>query len=138
MRNTVSKDVAIAEVDKFLFETKQIDKDKLLKREYGDFVFADYAALINSVASGHFYFKDDKIVQVLDFAVGKDIKEIMYNPRLKVRDMRNLAAFDFNDVEGRKAQVISSLTNQAIGVILDMDSNDFERSKRLIEFYFLG
>ena len=138
MRNKIDKNVAMQEVDKFLFETKLIDKEKLLRKEFGEFAFGDYMNLINSVSSGHFYFKDDKIVQVLDFTIGKDIKELVYNPRLKVRDLRNLAKFDFSDVEGRKAQVVSTLTEKAIGEIQDMDSNDFERAKMLIDFYFLG
>ena len=138
MRNKIDKNVAMQEVDKFLFETKQIDKEKLLRKEFGEFAFGDYMNLINSVSSGHFYFKDDRIVQVLDFTIGKDIKELVYNSRLKVRDLRNLARYDFSDVEGRKAQVVSTLTEKAIGEIQDMDSNDFERAKMLIDFYFLG
>lgn len=138
MRNKIDKNVAMQEVDKFLFETKLIDKEKLLRKEFGEFAFGDYMNLINSVSSGHFYFKDDKIVQVLDFKIGKDMGELVYNPRLKVRDLRNLARYDFSDVEGRKAQVVSTLTEKAIGEIQDMDSNDFERAKTLIDFYFLG
>ena len=137
-KNKLSKDVAMSELDKFLFEVKKVNKESLLSGEYGEYAKQYYFDLINDVARGYFYFKDDKIIQILDFTCGKDVKELAYNPRLRARDLTQLAAYQQNDVEGRKCQVIAALTEQAIGIIRDLDTLDFERSKRVTEFYFLA
>ena len=137
MNNKISKDVAMAELDKFLFEVKKINKEMLLSGAYGAYVKEYYIRLINDIAAGYFYFKDDKIVQRLDFPCG-DETELSFSPRLKARDLSRQAAYAMNDVDGRQRETVAILTGHAAGIIQDMDSNDFERSKRVNEFYFLG
>ena len=137
MKNKINKDVALKELDKFLFEIKKLDKTQLLGGAYGEYAKADYLGLINDISSGHFYLKEDKIVQVLQFPCGKE-NELVYDARLKARDLSRLAAYHLNDSEGRKREITAILTGQAIGIIGDMDTLDFERSKRLTEFYFLA
>lgn len=135
--NKLSKDVAVKELDKFLFEVKKINKDMLMKGEYGQYAVDYYLRMVNDIAAGYFYFKDDKVIQKLDFKCG-DATELVFNPRLKARDLSRLRVYQVNDVDGRQRELIATLTDQASGIIQDMDSNDFERSKRLNEFYFLG
>lgn len=136
-KNKISKDVALKELDNFLFNVKKLDKNQLLNGSYGEYARNDYLGLIADISAGHFYFKDDKAVQVLQFPCG-DEKELVYEPRLKAKDLSRLAAYHLNDSEGRKREIAAIITGQAIGIIGDMDSLDFERSKRLTEFYFLA
>lgn len=135
----ISQDVAKKEVDAFLFETKKISREDLEGGRFGPYAQADYLRLVGDVMTGKFYFKDDKIIQVLDFPLenGK-VKELVYSARLKAKDLTRVKYYDLNDIEGRQKEVICILTDQAAGIIGDMDSLDFERAKRLQSFYFLA
>ena len=137
MKNKINKEVAISELDKFLFEVKKINKETLLSGQYGAYVKECYLRMIQDIGSGYFYFKDDKIVQVLDFESG-GVKELIFNSRFKAKDLSRLSIYHHNDIDGRNRETVAILTDSAIGIIMHLDSNDFERSKRIIEFYFLG
>lgn len=136
--NKINKDVAAVEVDKFLFQTKKINKEDLLNGLYGPYALQDYFDFIKDVANGYFVFEKDCVIQNLNFPVAKDQKELKYGHRLYARDLSRMAAYNQNDIEGRKRETIAILTGEASGIIGDLDSTDFERAKTLIEFYFLG
>lgn len=137
MKNKINKEVAVSELDKFLFEVKKINKETLLSGQYGAYVKECYLRMIQDIGNGYFYFKDDKIVQVLDFESG-GVKELIFNSRFKAKDLSRLSIYHLNDIEGRNRETVAILTDSAIGIIMGLDSNDFERSKRIVEFYFLG
>jgi hypothetical protein len=140
--NKVNKNVAAAEVDNFLFKVKKINKKELLGGNYGQYAMEDYLRFVGDVSAGYFVFKEDKVIQSLDFSVSKDSQkeqnELAYKPRLFARELSRLAAYNLNDIEGRKREIIAILTDEAAGIIGEMDSGDYERAKRLIDFYFLG
>ena len=133
----VKKEQAIKEVHAWL----DIKKTKPYKREE---MVDSIDLLAESISAGELKFDPETgiIHHELLFPVEDNegmviTNSLTYKPRLKVHEVQNkLQKVKSNDIQGMIAVYVSAITGEAIGIIKNLDSEDYRISQAIAGFFF--
>lgn len=129
----VSKDVAQADVERWLSFKKLTDQRREDKKENID-------ALINAVCDGNLVIDEDcNLIQKLMSPFGDEMKiaELKYKPRLTPFSLNlHLKGVKSTDMDARVCAYVCALTSQAKGIIEKLDMEDYLIGQN-IAFFFM-
>lgn len=127
----MTQEVAQAEFDKWIYETKRLRARAVEKH-------ADSCkSFVDALCDGTLAIEEDgSVIQKLQFEVAGR-KQLKYKPRLTVAEMAN--ALDYKGGDGGKTRkMVSILTDEVVGVLDKMDSADWALANSITAFYFLA
>lgn len=95
--------------------------------------------LIDGFQSGALVLEPEthNIKMKLEFHIGKDQKQLVFKPRLKVGEAhKKLKGVGASDVDGRILAYVAALTSMNSALIQDMDSEDYSIAQAIAIFFF--
>jgi len=132
-KEAIATSVARIEVEKWLDFKRVKDKHRESNSETIDH-------LVESFEDGTLMLDDDhNIIMNLTFGVGEGekIESLKFKPRLKVGEIHNsMKGIKSTDADARVLSYIATLTDQPIGVIRQLDTEDYRISSSVVVFFF--
>lgn len=126
----VSEEIAVKEVNEWL-DFKKVSPEKRLR------LSANIQAIINAVIDGTFIIdpQTKEITHKLKFPAATK-SEIKYKPRLTMGDLQSrLQNVRSGDLIGTNMAYLSALSGEAVGVFMNMDSEDSSLADGLAFFF---
>jgi F420-0:gamma-glutamyl ligase-like protein len=132
-KKAIAANVARAEVEKWLEFKRVKDRHRESNSETIDH-------LVEAFEDGTLILDDDhNIIMHLTFGVGEGekIQTLKFKPRLKVGEIHNsMKGIKSTDADARILAYIATLTEQPIGVIRQLDTEDYRISSSMVVFFF--
>ena len=135
MNKKIPLETAELEVEKWLDHKRVKPKKRENLKE-------NIEVIVDNICDGSLVLRDDyHFVQTLSFpvknAAGEEkVKELIYKPRLMVRDINaKMKGVKANDPDGRVVSYIAALTDQPAGVISNLDTEDNSLAQQFASFF---
>lgn len=133
MKTKVSPEIAQSEINQWL-DAKHISEKKRSSFE------TQIELLANAIEEGNLIRReeDNVLIQKLLFPIGEEtpIAELHHKPRIKVSNVQaRLKGVKNDDPDGRITAYISAITEQPVGVVRSMDTEDYGLSQSIAVFF---